>query len=146
MSVKAFYARSHTSSHRCSHVSCKALGALAEPEGGAMHKSQTILLKSLLSMKRVACGGHGCLMWRAGRAVHHLSDVWVMGQHVYVHGLAQGAGGPRRAWRRSCCRACWTTPSAPTSPTSGARTWATPCRYSEKGWRPPALEPVPDAH
>lgn len=57
MSVNAFYARSHTSSHRCSHVSCKALGALAEPEGGAIHESQTILLKSLLSMNRVGVRG-----------------------------------------------------------------------------------------
>lgn len=78
-------------------------------------------------------------------AVHPLSGVWTTDQHVHGQGLAQGAGGPRRAWRRSCCRACWTTPSAPTSPTSGARTWATPCRCSQKGRRPPASEPVSDA-
>ena len=85
MSVNVFYARSHTSSRRSSHVSCRALGALAEPEDGAMHLSPKIILLELFSsMKRVACGGHGRRMWRAGRAVHHLSGVWVMDQHVYV--------------------------------------------------------------
>ena len=96
----------------------------------ARHVCRSVMAVSLL---HGPCGAQVQEDIQHGHAVVVPDELLASAEQLHVMVL-QRAWAPPTGCRRTCCRACWTTPSAPSSPTSGRRARATPCRRA-----PPCL-------